>query len=171
MTPDAVLDLHSSSMPHTSPRARSGRVLVLLLALCATLAGCASGSTGSSTATSTTSPPLDKATFAARANAICADAEKKIVALVDLDAPVNADAASTDQLSELRAKIAPIGRDAIAQLDALTPPAADQAMIDAGLAQMRAVLDDSDPSSPLDPIGNVNKALYDYGLQSCFTAS
>ncbi len=120
-----------------------------------------------------TTPPLTKDEYVLQANKICAAADKLITGLTNDNGPINNSSGqgSTDALKELVAKIRPIGQNAIDQLKALTPPAADAPMITRGITMMQTKLDQSQttPSDTLDPIGQPDQELYTYGLYSCFT--
>ena len=120
-----------------------------------------------------TTPPLTKQAYVQQANAICTTADKKITDLTNSSGPVNnnSGAAATDQLKELVDKIRPIGQNAIDQLKSLTPPPADAVAINTGIVLMQTTLDQSqtNPTGKLDPIGQPQQQLYDYGLTSCYS--
>jgi hypothetical protein len=135
------------------------------------LAGCAKDDTTSTAPTGTT-PPLTKDVLVSRANEICAAADKQITEIADT-APINNNSGqqTQDELRQVVAKITPIAQNAIDQLQSLTPPADDAALVRGGIAKMQASLDaaNANPSNQLNPIGMPDESLYNYGLRSCFT--
>jgi hypothetical protein len=118
-----------------------------------------------------TTPELAKVEFVARANVACREAEKQIAARTDDHGPTQNDAGSRDAQGRLVEAIQPVARQAIEVLRNLTPPAADAALIRAGIDKMSAYLDRAvaDPTISIDPIGLVDRALNDYGLTDCFS--
>lgn len=149
-------------------------VLLLLIAAGAAGTGCSSSEdTQPLPPVGATTPPLTKESYVQQANAICSAADKRITALTNTGGPINnnSGAQATEKLEELVAQIRPIGQNAIDQLKSLTPPPADADKINTGIALMQKTLDDSqrNPTGTLDPIGQPQQQLYDYGLSSCFT--
>jgi len=159
-----------SDMPVARCLARPSLLTALTLALVLS-AGCSKDDTAPSASLGTT-PPLAKADLVARANGICAEADKQITEIADT-APVNntGGAQVEEELRQVVAKIAPVAQNAINELKRLTPPANDAALVSGGIARMQTSLDAAiaDPSNQLNPIGMADEALYNYGLRSCFT--
>src|SRR5680860_952887 len=104
------------------------------------LVGCSSNDGADVIAPKQTTPPLSKTDYVEQANAICSKAEDQIVELQS-DDPSDGGSRSTDERDTLVGEITPIAQDAIDELEALTPPAADAEMITKGLDRMQATLD------------------------------
>lgn len=120
-----------------------------------------------------TTPPLDQIAYVQQANTICAASDKRIS-----DATLKAGVVNNNggqnvsaEQQQLVQAITPIAQNAIDQLKSLTPPAADSAKIQKGIALMQTTLNDAQKNAAgtVDPIGQPDKELYDYGLSSCFT--
>ena len=120
-----------------------------------------------------TTPPLDQIAYVKAANTICAASDKKISDATNKAGVVNNNGGQNvgNEQTQLVEKITPIAQNAIDQLKSLTPPAADAAKIQRGLALMQTTLNDAqkNPSGSIDPIGQADKELYTYGLASCFS--
>jgi hypothetical protein len=148
--------------------------VVALVCLCSVLLGACGKSDPEITFSgpTATTPELSKTEFVAEANTACREAERQIATRTEDNGPTQNDQSSRDAQAKLVDAIEPVGRQAIVILRNLTPPAADAAMVRAGIDKMSAYLDQAtqNPTITIDPIGLVDPQLYDYGLTVCFSA-
>jgi hypothetical protein len=147
-------------------------IAALALTCGVALAGCSSTDGSEVVGPPQTSAPLTKADFVVQANQICADAEQQIIGFQSGDDGGNPGQASGDARAQLLGEITPVAQQAIDELKALTPPAADADMISTGIGRMQATLDtaQTNPTAIIDPIGISGPELNEYGLTSCFSA-
>lgn len=118
-----------------------------------------------------TTPPLDRVTFAARANDICRATTRAIAERTEQIGTASLDTGAGGDRRQLREAVEPIARLALTRLRNLTPPPADAALVTRGLDAMQDAVDAlaTDPRAPLDPVGLNMPELFDYGLTGCFT--
>ncbi len=169
----------------SAPHARfTGSVVALLALVGAMAAGCGktdtttTGAPASSLATTTTAaPPLTKEQYVAQANAICKvakDESNKIGEELSAKYP-DPKAVPEDQYQALSkdfvTRLLPFYKKVVTDLRALTPPAADAAVVAKGVDTLDKAVKamEADPSIAGEPTALSYQEGYDYGLTECFT--
>jgi hypothetical protein len=148
------------------------RASIVLMALAVVLAGCGGGA-----------ERLSKAEFIERWDSICQTYNDRRDTLLE-DLPAEPTVENLPQFAEVLRELAPVVREAIAELKEVQPPEADQAVIDAILADVEENADRVDEAADAAESGDlealvaaaqsladsnerVERAVEDYGFHEC----
>ena len=127
------------------------------------------GPGGGSNTTSAAAAPMTKAAFVAEANGICKATKDQVGELFKSD-PKGQSEDLRVYLMRIGPRATPLLRSMLAELRTLTPPASDEAAIERGRNEMRALINhlDVDPTWMFNQMFPKDIELYDYGLTECF---
>lgn len=173
---------HYGAPLHVFPSERSsmkrklaGAAVPMLVAVL--VAGCGGGAKGDNASTAAAGPPLTKAVFIAKADAICkanSDYIKAQAARLRDAASKTGTIAVKDVAAFLTNTSLPAYNSTLAKLRDLTPPVSDEKKIDDLIAALAGAIDTarSDPSryasnGAPDPFDKANALANGYGMKVC----